>query len=143
VTGLPSRGPAARKARVPTFPELDTERLHLRALTDGDAAWYLEQFSRPETIEGQGYAPPQGIAGAIEEMHQFGTVPFEEGHGVRWAICLRSAAGGPESGPIGTCALLEWTDEPISKAELGYSLEPDHWGRGYASEAIRAIQRFM
>jgi ribosomal-protein-alanine N-acetyltransferase len=136
------RGPAARKARVPTFPELDTERLHLRALTDDDAPWYLTQFSRAETIEGQGYAPPDGIAGAIEEMREYGAVPFEEGRGVRWAICVLGADGTPAPTPIGTCALLEWEDEPISRAELGYSLEPAHWGRGYATEAIEAIQRF-
>ena len=142
MTDLPSRGPLARKARVPTFPVLDTERLHLRALTDDDAPWYLEQFSRPETIEGQGYAPPDGIPGAIEEMREYGTVPFEEARGVRWAICLRGADGTPEPTPIGTCALLDWEDDPISKAELGYSLDPAHWGLGYVSEAIAAIQRF-
>jgi [ribosomal protein S5]-alanine N-acetyltransferase len=138
----PSRGAAARKARVPTFPKLDTERLHLRAMTDDDAPWYLVQFSRPETMLGQGYAAPDGLAGAIEEIRQYGTIPFDEGRGMRWVICLRSGGGSLDPKPIGTCSLLEWEDEPISKAELGYSLEPEHWGHGYASEAISAIERF-
>ena len=142
MTDTPAAGAAARKARVPTFPVLETERLHLRALTDDDAPWYLRQFSRPETVEGQGYAPPDGIDGAIEEMREYGTRPFAEGRGVRWAICLLSSDRRPEATPIGTCALLEWEDEPVSKAELGYSVEPEQWGHGYASEAIRAIQRF-
>ena len=132
----------ARLARVPTFPELDTERLHLRAFTDDDAPWYLAQFSRPETVEGQGYAPPDGLAGAIEEMRQYGTIPFEERHGIRWAICLKTVDGGVSSTPIGSCALLDWDDEPVSRAELGYSLEPSAWGHGYASEAITGIQVF-
>ena len=131
-----------RLALVPTFPELDTQRLHLRAFTDDDAPWYLEQFSRPETIEGQGYAPPSDLAGATEEMHQYGTRPFEERRGIRWAICLKASDGAGSTTPIGSCALLDWEDEPISKAELGYSLEPAHWGKGYAREAITAIQRF-
>jgi [ribosomal protein S5]-alanine N-acetyltransferase len=137
-----------RLALIPSFPELDTERLHLRAFTDDNAPWYLEQFSRPETVEGQGYAPPEGLASAIEEMHHYGTVPFEERRGIRWAICLKSAGGGGSStqvgsyAPIGSCALLDWEDEPVSKAELGYSLEPAAWGHGYASEAIKAIQHF-
>ena len=71
-----------------------------------------------------------------------GTIPFEEGRGVRWAICLKSDLGAPGATPIGTCSLLDWEDEPVSKAELGYSLEPERWGRGYATEAIREIERF-
>lgn len=48
----------------------------------------------------------------------------------------------PSPTPIGTCALLNWEDEPVSKAELGFSLEPEQWGHRYASEAIAAMQRF-
>ena len=100
-----------RHARIPAFPALDTDRLHLRAFTDADAPWYLEQFSRPETIEGQGHAPPDGIAGAIEEMRHYGTILFEERRGVRWAICLRAEDGAVSPVPIGSCALLDWENE--------------------------------
>ena len=131
-----------RHARIPTFPALDTERLHLRAFTDDDAPWYLEQFSRPETIEGQGYAPPEDLAGAIQEMHHYGEEPFRERRGIRWAICLRADDGTVSPSPIGSCALLDWEDGPPARAEIGYSLEPAHWGVGYASEALQAIQRF-
>jgi [ribosomal protein S5]-alanine N-acetyltransferase len=142
VTNVSARGAASRKARIPTFPELDTDRLHLRALTDDDGGWYLEQFSRPETVDGTGYPSPDGIAGAIDDIRQYGTLPFDEGRGIRWAICLRKADGSPEPRPIGTCSLLDWEDEPISRAELGYTLMPGQWGNGYASEAIAAIQQF-
>ena len=131
-----------RLALIPSFPELDTERLHLRAFTDDDAPWYLEQFSRPETVEGQGYAPPDGLAGAIEEMHHYGDEPFRERRGIRWAICLKGPDGAPAPTPIGSCALLDWEDGPPSRAEVGYSLEPAHWGHGYVSEALQAIQQF-
>jgi len=132
----------ARRARVPVFPVLESERLHLRAFADEDAEWYLEQFSRPETVAGQGYAPPEDLQGAIDEMRHYGTIPFEERRGIRWAICLKEDGGRPASTPIGSCALLDWEDGPPSRAELGYSLEPGHWGRGYANEAIETIQRF-
>ena len=131
-----------RTALIPTFPELDTERLALRAFTAADAPWYLEQFSRPETVDGQGYAPPPGLAGAIEEMRQYGDEPFRERRGVRWAICLKGPKGVPSPTPIGSCALLDWEDGPPSRAEVGYSLEPGQWGHGYAAEALRAIHAF-
>ena len=131
-----------RLVLIPAFPELDTERLRLRAFTDDDAPWYLEQFSRPETVEGQGYAPPIDLAGAIEEMHQYGDQPFRERRGVRWAICLRAEDGTVSPVPIGSCALLDWEDGPPARAEVGYSLEPAQWGHGYATEALQAIQRY-
>jgi ribosomal-protein-alanine N-acetyltransferase len=131
-----------RKARVPTFPVLETERLHLRAFADDDAPWYLEQFSRPETIEGQGYPAPDGIPGAIAEIHEYGIDIFDSGKGVRWAICLKQPDGRSSGPPIGSCVLLDWEDEPYSRAEVGYSLEPTHWGHGYATEALIAIQQF-
>ena len=135
----------ARQALVPTFPVLETERLHLREFTDEDGPWYLEQFSRPETIEGQGYAAPADLAAAIEEMHHYGIDMFRAGNGIRWAICLKDAAGLPSPTPctpIGSVILMDWMDEPIARAELGYSLNPAYWGHGYASEAIAAAQRY-
>jgi ribosomal-protein-alanine N-acetyltransferase len=127
----------ARKALVPTFPVLTTERLVLREFRDDDAPWYLEQFSRPEIVEGQGYAAPVGLAGALDEMHHYGIDLFRAGNGIRWAICPKDA-----STPIGSCIFLDWQDEPVARVELGYSLDPAWWGQGFAGEALRAIQRF-
>jgi RimJ/RimL family protein N-acetyltransferase len=42
---------------------------------------------------------------------------------------------------IGNCGVR--LDAPgAHEGDIGYELDPDHWGRGYATEAARAIVRF-
>jgi ribosomal-protein-alanine N-acetyltransferase len=44
-------------------------------------------------------------------------------------------------GAIGTCGIR--MDRPeATEADIGYEITPDHWGRGYAREAVRAVVEF-
>ncbi|MBI2856364.1 MAG: GNAT family N-acetyltransferase [Chloroflexi bacterium] len=48
----------------------------------------------------------------------------------------------PESGQlIGNCGIRRKLDNDW-EADIGYELAPEHWGRGYATEAARAIVGF-
>ena len=40
--------------------------------------------------------------------------------------------------PIGT-AMFKWVSEEHAQAEVGYTLHPDHQGKGYATELSRAL----
>lgn len=52
------------------------------------------------------------------------------------AVCLK--AGG---GLIGNCGVrMDRAD--AHQADLGYEIDPEHWGRGYASEAARRMAGF-
>jgi [ribosomal protein S5]-alanine N-acetyltransferase len=42
---------------------------------------------------------------------------------------------------IGNCGIRLPTAS-AHEADIGYELSPDHWGRGYATEAARAIVQF-
>lgn len=42
---------------------------------------------------------------------------------------------------IGTCG-IRMASADAHEADIGYELSPVHWGRGYATEAARAIVRF-
>jgi RimJ/RimL family protein N-acetyltransferase len=55
-----------------------------------------------------------------------------------WAIVL---ADDEHRGPIGTSLLmpLEEAAGPTDQVEIGWHLHPDHQGRGYATEAARAV----
>lgn len=56
------------------------------------------------------------------------------------AIGLREPDSG-EYGLIGNCGIrMEHSD--ASEAEIGYEIDPRYWGKGYATEAARAIVRF-
>lgn len=55
------------------------------------------------------------------------------GYPSSWVITLR------ESGRvIGTIGFI-WYSVENSSAEIGYSLSADHWNRGYATQALRAV----
>ena len=42
---------------------------------------------------------------------------------------------------IGNCG-VRLAEEGAQVGDIGYELSPDHWGRGYATEAARAIMAF-
>ncbi len=42
---------------------------------------------------------------------------------------------------VGNCGIRQ-TGARAYEADIGYELAPDHWGRGYATEAARAIMQF-
>lgn len=42
---------------------------------------------------------------------------------------------------IGNCG-VRVNDPELGEANIGYELDPEHWGRGYATEAARAILAF-
>lgn len=43
---------------------------------------------------------------------------------------------------VGQCGLLIQTVENIDRLEIGYSLLPEHWGKGYATEAAVKCKNF-
>jgi len=121
---------------MPLFPELETERLRLREITMDDAEWLLEHFSTPEIAWGQGHPAPRGIEGAREELARYIVDLFAQGKGLRWGIALEGA-----DALIGSAGLYDW-DREIGSAELGYDLDPRHWGHGIMTEALTAILGF-
>jgi ribosomal-protein-alanine N-acetyltransferase len=91
-------------AQLTSFPTLTTERLLLRQVTLDDADWYLEHFSVPEIVWGQGCAPPEGIEAAREQVTRYFVESFEQHRGLRWGLVLKedlARAGGnaPLAGP--------------------------------------------
>ena len=112
---------------------LSTERLVLRPVTADDHAALLAHWTQPDVRRFlfDGAAPSSAeVAETIEEsIGDFAA----RGFGV-WLIELGSAAG-----LVGTAGL-----RPLggSGLEIFYSLAPDAWGHGYATEAARAVVEY-
>jgi RimJ/RimL family protein N-acetyltransferase len=47
----------------------------------------------------------------------------------------------PEGRLIGNCGIRKRTSEAF-EADMGYEIDPDFWGNGYATEAARAVLAF-
>lgn len=111
------------------FPELFTERLHLRKLKTEDAP---EIFSlRSDAIVNQYLERPK--ATHIDEAKAFidkinGLIKKDQS--VFWAVCPRD-----KNNLLGTICLWNFSVEK-NTAEIGYELLPEFHGRGIMQEAI-------
>ena len=119
---------AATLAALPAFPQLRGKRLRLRGPTPDDADDLFALFSDPRVMRYWSRAPmrERGEAeGLIGEMLE----AFERRELINWVIV------GHNDHAIGTTTLFHF-DPRHRRAEVGYALRSDHWGRGFASEAV-------
>ena len=111
---------------------LRTSRLRLRAWTTGpgDLGRLTDLYSRPEVTRWLGAplsVPPEELVGRWEQVHELNRL-----HGC-WAI--DPLAGGAPAGTV----LFKPLPHGVGEVEVGWHLHPDSWGRGYATEAARAV----
>ncbi|HEY4018265.1 MAG TPA: GNAT family N-acetyltransferase [Pseudonocardiaceae bacterium] len=118
----------------PTYP-IATARLLLRPYATTDFAALCDLLGRPEVSRFL-YEEPRS-AETVRELldDRLGKVALEQEGDVLSLVITRTEE--PET-PIGT-AMLHWTSETHRSAELGYTVHPDHAGKGYATEATRAL----
>jgi RimJ/RimL family protein N-acetyltransferase len=111
---------------------LSTLRLRLRAWTtdDADLARLADLYGRDEVVRWLGGPPTVTPAELVERwrlVHE-----LDQRHGC-WAI--DPLDGGPPAGTV----LLKPLPDGVGEVEVGWHLHPDSWGRGYATEAARAV----
>lgn len=113
------------------LPVLYTERLIIRPISVLDADDMYEYAKTPYVGPTAGWAPHQSITDTINIIKAMTIIktPYELG---TWAIVLRGS-----NKMIGTIELYNHFHH--FKAELGYSVNPSHWGNGYATEAAREV----
>ncbi|WP_019204135.1 GNAT family N-acetyltransferase [Tsukamurella sp. 1534] len=113
------------------FP-IATERLHLRPYAAGDVDWMHRVFSRPDVTR---YLldPPwsrEVAARKLDERMRRTGLETESG-----SLSLVAEFDGA---PMGAFTLWR-TDVMNHGAEIGWTLDPTHGGRGFAAEAARAL----
>jgi ribosomal-protein-alanine N-acetyltransferase len=113
-------------------PVLTTTRLRLRPFNDGDADALFALHSRAEVLR-YWDAPPWSDPARAQRFLASCRQLAEEGTGAR--LAMDRVADGAF---IGWCGLVSWNPDYRS-ASLGYCLDDAAWGRGYATEAARAL----
>lgn len=117
------------------FPELHTDRLHLRRHRPDDLPVMAERFSDMEVVRYTLRMPfPYTLAHA-EAFYRSTRIAAAAGRTALWAITLRDTCD-----LIGGIGLRIEPDH--ATAELGYVFTRSQWGRGYATEAARAVTRY-
>ena len=117
------------------LPTLSTSRLELRAITEADAPALFEIFSDGEVMRYWSRPP-------MASMEQARALVTEiQAHWQSRTLFQWGIAEGTEGPLVGTCTLYRW-DRAHARAEIGYALRKDRWGRGLASEAVSAVLDF-
>lgn len=117
------------------IPTLFTDRLILRKIGVSDLADVYDYSRRPEVSRYLLWSPhsdPQ-----ITKSHlKYIQTRYAKHDFFDWAVVVA------DSGKmIGTCGFSR-LDEENNSAEIGYVLNSDYWGMGYAAEAVRRIMTF-
>jgi len=117
---------------MPEFPVLETERLILRCPEEADLDGFAAMMADPEAMRFMG--------GVVSRTVAWRTIATLAG---AWAIggfgmfSVIEKASGRWIGRVGP-----WRPEGWPGPEVGWSLAPSAWGRGYATEAAQACLDF-
>lgn len=114
------------------FPGLETERLKLVEVEGDHIERYFEIMSRKDVMEFYGMPPLADREQAATIVRSF-REKFEKKKGMRWGILRKDTENF-----IGTVGLNN-LNTYSRKAEIGYELHPEHWRKGYTSEAVKAV----
>ena len=112
---------------------LQTERLVLRPFATGDGPAFHEYMSNPEVAHYTNLLPIS-LEQAQEMIDNIvGAQAASDVPPLAFAITLQA-----DGTFIGNCRLKRDRDDP-GQADIAYFLNCCHWGRGYATETVRAL----
>lgn len=114
------------------LPTLETPRARLRPLGASDVPALFAIFSDPETMR-YWSSPAMRDPVEAEALLRDIQAQAETGALFQWGIARRD-----DDLVIGTCTLHR-IDRTHRRAELGYALRRDHWGRGLAHEVLSVL----
>ena len=118
------------------FPSLSTPRLQLREIVASDAPSLLAIHSDRETMKWFGSDPLVDLEAAERVIAGFANMRTLASPGVRWGIVHADPARG--GALLGTCGVFRW-NRGWRSCLTGYELARQAQGRGYMTEALRAI----
>jgi RimJ/RimL family protein N-acetyltransferase len=131
--GLVNR--AWRMLIVASFEPILTERLLIRKLEIGDAQAFFKYRSLPQIYEYQSFQPKNEedvklFFEAIAEMPNIQNTWFQ------LAVCLKET-----NHMIGDIGIHFLNDD--TQTEIGYTIDPDYQGKGYARESVLAVTNYL
>ena len=117
------------------FPVLESERLVYRNHEKRDALDLFIIRSDEQVMRYMDSAPFRSIEDAqklIENCHH----SFENKEGLNWIIVEKES-----NAVVGYCGYWRLIRSSC-RAEIGYALKPEYWGKGYMQEALKRVLDF-
>lgn len=113
---------------------LETKRLTLRRIEEGDAAFMLGLLNEPSFLQ---YIGDRGVRTEDDARAYIRNGPLASytkfGFGL-WLVLRKE-----DDAPIGICGLLK--RDTLPDVDVGFALRPGYWSRGYAFEAAAGVLR--
>ncbi|GAB3308609.1 GNAT family N-acetyltransferase [Geodermatophilus aquaeductus] len=118
--------------------ELLTDRLRLRPWTTrrDDLARLTDIYCREEVTRWLGGTPS---VGPVELVCRWAQIRRADPLHGTWAIEVRDESPAGSAPVVAGTVLLKPLPGGVGEVEVGWHLHPDCWGRGYATEAARAV----
>lgn len=116
------------------IPEIETERLLLRKLTLDDVDDVFAYASDPEVAAMTTWEPHASRDDSLAFLTGVQRW-YHDGDGGPWGIVIKDV--GRVVGTVGL-SVISWH----ARAELGYAIGKQWWGRGITAEASRAVLRY-
>ena len=113
---------------------IETERLLLTELSDDDAGFILGLVNEPSFLR---YIGDRGVRthdDALRYIRQGPVACYE-----RYGYGLLRIGLKPDGTPIGMCGVLR--RDTLPEPDLGFSMLPAWWSKGYAHEAAAAVMK--
>jgi RimJ/RimL family protein N-acetyltransferase len=114
---------------------LETERLVLRHLMAGDAAFMLRLLNEPSWLR---FIGDRGVRTLEEARAYIARGPGASYERFGFGLDLVELKG--EGTPVGLCGLVK--RDALEDVDIGFAFLPEFWGRGYAHEAAAAVLEY-
>jgi len=113
---------------------LETDRLRLRELTRDDVGPLHSILSDPVTMQ---FWPQPFDLEAVERWVQRSMDSYRDLGFGRYAVLLKSTGE-----LIGDCGFMKVEVNGVQENDLGYIIDKQYWGQGYAAEAAKACLQY-
>jgi RimJ/RimL family protein N-acetyltransferase len=119
----------------PIPEEIISERLVIRPFVEDDLDRFLDFMTNPRATRHLMLEANQRTEAGATALFEFVLASYSSDEPV-WALAIATESDGF----IGSCGI-----SPIEESvcECYYSLLPGHWGKGYATEAARALVDYL
>ncbi|MEN8929050.1 MAG: GNAT family N-acetyltransferase [Flavobacteriales bacterium] len=115
----------------------ETERLHFRLLTGNDYENWLPFFAGENVAKFLLMDPSLSQKELCDKWFEKSNMRYEKNLGGMNALIDKKSGEF-----IGQCGLLIQTIEEVDYLEVGYSILPKYWGKGFATEAAIKCKEF-
>lgn len=117
---------------------LETERLILRRLTKEDAKEAFNNWCNSDNVSKYVLWEKHKDVSVTEKLYEMWEKEYEDLTTYRWIVQIQET-----NELIGTIDVASKKLLPYGTCEIGYCYGEKYWGQGYATEALKAVIKFL